>query len=60
VSMVLPLFKKLVNFIEGDQSLTKKRNDLVKELEKLEKPILVVLDDLDRLYPDETHDDFLR
>jgi hypothetical protein len=47
------IIQKAGQFIEGDQSLTKKRNDLVKELEKLEKPILVVLDDLDRLYPDE-------
>lgn len=39
--------------IAGNQSLTAKRDSLSKELEKLKKPILVVIDDLDRLQPDE-------
>ena len=47
------IIQKLGEVIQGDQSLTKKREELVKELEKLEKPILVILDDLDRLYPEE-------
>lgn len=47
------IIQKVGDVIQGDQSLTKKRDELVRELEKLEKPILVILDDLDRLYPDE-------
>lgn len=47
------IIEKVGEVIQGDQSLTKKRDDLIKELEKLEKPILVILDDLDRLYPEE-------
>jgi len=47
------IIEKVGEAIQGDQSLTKKRDDLVKELGKLKKPILVVLDDLDRLYPEE-------
>jgi KAP-like P-loop domain-containing protein len=47
------IINKVGDVIEGDQSLTKKRDELIKELEKLEKPILVILDDLDRLYPQE-------
>ncbi len=47
------IIKKAGDLIEGDQSLTKKRDDLIKELKKLKKPILVILDDIDRLHPDE-------
>jgi hypothetical protein len=43
----------LGNLIEGDQSVQKKRQDLEEALRSLEKPILVVMDDLDRLQPDE-------
>lgn len=36
-----------------DNSLQKQRSNLVKELEKIEKPIVVILDDIDRLSSDE-------
>lgn len=45
--------KQAGELIEGNQSLTKKRDELIKGLRKLKKPILVILDDIDRLHPDE-------
>ena len=45
--------EKIAELIQGDQSLTKKRDELIVELKKVKKPILVILDDLDRLYPEE-------
>lgn len=47
------IIKKAGSLIEGDQSLSKRRDELIKELKKLKKPILVILDDIDRLHPDE-------
>lgn len=47
------IIKKAGILIEGNQSLTKKRSDLIVELTKLKKPILVILDDIDRLHPEE-------
>lgn len=47
------VIKGAASLIEGDQSVTKQRDHLVEELKKLNKPILVVLDDIDRLHPGE-------
>ena len=38
---------------KGENSLQKQRSNLIKELKKIEKPIVVILDDIDRLSSDE-------
>jgi predicted KAP-like P-loop ATPase len=52
---VLPnLFKRLTQFFEAkaeyhQKDLEERRNDLIKELKKLKNPIVVIIDDIDRL-----------
>ena len=44
---------KSADLLEGDQSLDAQKRQIEKELESLEVPIVVLIDDIDRLHPDE-------
>ena len=44
---------RVAGAVEGDTSPTAKRNALVETLQRAEQPILMILDDLDRLSPSE-------
>lgn len=47
------LLDRSAGLLEGDQSLDAQKSQIEKELESLEVPIVVVIDDIDRLHPDE-------
>lgn len=59
LAVVLPgIFEKVIGFFEAkadhyERTLDERREELVIELEKLTKPIIVVIDDIDRLNQDE-------
>lgn len=53
VSGLDKIFNKIGAVVEGDTSLNAAKNKLSKELSELDIPILVIMDDLDRLHPDE-------
>ena len=44
---------KSADLLEGDQSLDAQKSQIEKDLESIEVPIVVVIDDIDRLHPDE-------
>lgn len=44
---------KSVDILEGDDSLHAQKRQIEKELESLEVPIVALIDDIDRLHPDE-------
>lgn len=57
--IVLPgLFEKMTAFLEAkatyfEKDLDQRRRELIKELKQLKKPIIVIIDDIDRLNPEE-------
>ena len=57
VGEYIGILGKLLNIFakkkKGENSLQKQRSNLIKELKKIEKPIVVILDDIDRLSSDE-------
>ena len=59
VAIVLPgVFEKLTTFFEAravyfEKTLDQRRTELISELEKLKKPIIVIIDDIDRLNHEE-------
>lgn len=47
------IFSRIGDSIEGDTSLSEAKSALSKVLNNLERPVIVIMDDLDRLHPDE-------
>ncbi|WP_169748241.1 KAP family P-loop NTPase fold protein [Microbacterium azadirachtae] len=43
----------LANIIEGEQSVNRTRSQLIRELSALRRPVLVIIDDIDRISGDE-------
>ena len=47
------LMDKSTDLLKGDQSLTAQKEQVEKELKSLKTPIVVLIDDIDRLHPEE-------
>ncbi len=45
--------ESVADLVGGDRSLAAKRNDVAAAFEKMQRPLLIIMDDLDRLHPDE-------